>query len=254
MQGFQNSSQKSSNKEDQARKADTIRQMFGVISPRYDLANTVLSAGIHHQWRKKVVAWSEARPGNRILDCATGTGDLAFEFERKLGPASDITGTDFCAPMLVQANEKASMRSSRVKFDQADVMDLKYGDAVFDVATISFGIRNVSDPERGLAELGRVVRPGGRVMVLEFGQPENAVFGKVYGMYSRHVLPTLGGWISGKPEAYAYLEQSSSQFPCREQFLRLARSTGFFGKVEYRSLTGGIAYIYKLTRAESALR
>jgi demethylmenaquinone methyltransferase/2-methoxy-6-polyprenyl-1,4-benzoquinol methylase len=234
-----------------AKDAEAIRRMFEVISPRYDLANTVLSIGIHHQWRKKLVRLSGARPGNRILDCATGTGDLAFEFERRMGPASDVVATDFCESMLQRAGEKACLRSSRVKFQPADVMALPFEDGAFDLASIAFGIRNVRDPQMGLAELGRVVRPGGAVMVLEFGQPRNTVFNKFYGMYSRHVIPALGGWISGRREAYAYLEKSSGEFPCRDAFLDLALSTHLFARAEFFPLTGGIAYIYRLTRYDA---
>jgi demethylmenaquinone methyltransferase / 2-methoxy-6-polyprenyl-1,4-benzoquinol methylase len=229
--------------------SDTIRTMFGQISGRYDLANTVLSMGIHHVWRKKLVRWSGARPGMKVLDCATGTGDLAFEFERALQSTGEVLGTDFSEPMLAEAAEKGRLSGSRARFEVVDVTKLPYGDASFDLASISFGIRNVNDPARGLSELGRVVRSGGAVMVLEFGQPRSALFGGLYRFYSMRVLPRLGGWITGKPEAYEYLQTSSAGFPCREAFLDLARGTGLFSTLEYKPVTGGIAYIYKLTRA-----
>ncbi len=229
-------------------KAETIRHMFGEVAPRYDLLNTVLSLGIHHLWRKKLVRWSGAKSGDRVLDCATGTGDLAFEFEKKLGGAGQVVGTDFCEPMLVHARAKAVQSGSRANFDVADVTQLPFESTSFDLASISFGIRNVSDPQRGLAELGRVVRPGGAVMVLEFGQPKIPVLSGFYQFYSTRVLPRIGGWISGQRQAYDYLQKSSAQFPCREDFLKMAEATGMFSKLEYRPVSGGIAYIYKMIR------
>lgn len=230
-------------------RSETIRAMFGKISTRYDLGNTVLSMGIHHLWRKRLVRWSGARAGMRILDCATGTGDLAFEFERALGGSGEVFGTDFCEPMLAEAAEKARITGSRVRFETVDVTQLPYESGSFDRASIAFGIRNVSDPFRGLAELSRVVRSGGAVMVLEFGQPRSTIFGGLYRFYSERVLPSVGGWITGSPEAYKYLQTSSAGFPCREEFLELAQRAGAFSKLEFRPLTGGIAYIYKLTRS-----
>jgi demethylmenaquinone methyltransferase/2-methoxy-6-polyprenyl-1,4-benzoquinol methylase len=230
------------------KKAETIRHMFGEVAPRYDLLNTVLSLGIHHLWRRKLVRWSGIKAGDRVLDCATGTGDLAFEFEKTLGSSGQVIGTDFCEPMLVHARAKAVQAGSRVHFDVADVTQLPFEGSSFDIATISFGIRNVSDPQRGIAELGRVVRPGGSVLVLEFGQPQVPVFSGIYEFYSTRVLPRIGGLISGQRQAYDYLQMSSAQFPCRDNFLRLAGSTGLFSKMEYRPVSGGIAYIYKLTR------
>jgi demethylmenaquinone methyltransferase / 2-methoxy-6-polyprenyl-1,4-benzoquinol methylase len=231
-----------------AKKSETIRSMFNAVSARYDLANTVLSLGIHHLWRKKLVRFSAAKAGDKILDCATGTGDLSFEFERVLGANAEILGTDFSDKMLEKAIAKGKALGSRVRFEQVDVMALPFADATFDLATISFGIRNVSDPAVGIAELGRVVKPGGSVVILEFGQPKNAAFSAVYGMYSTRILPKIGGWVSGQPKAYEYLQKSSSAFPCREEFLKLAGGSGYFSDLEYLPVSGGIAYIYKLTR------
>jgi demethylmenaquinone methyltransferase/2-methoxy-6-polyprenyl-1,4-benzoquinol methylase len=230
------------------KKAEIIRQMFGEVAPRYDLLNTVLSLGIHHLWRKKLVRWSGVKVGDRVLDCATGTGDLAFEFEKHLGATGQVIGTDFCEPMLAHARTKAVQSGSRAHFDVADVTQLPFEGASFDIASISFGIRNVNDPQRGLAELGRVVKPGGSVMVLEFGQPQIPVFSGIYQFYSTQVLPRIGGIISGQRQAYDYLQKSSAQFPCREEFLRMSKNTGMFSRFEYRPVSGGIAYIYKLTR------
>jgi demethylmenaquinone methyltransferase/2-methoxy-6-polyprenyl-1,4-benzoquinol methylase len=237
---------KNTTQEINAKKSETIRSMFNAVSERYDLANTVLSLGIHHLWRKKLVRYSGAKPGDKILDCATGTGDLSFEFERALGGRTEILGTDFSEKMLEKAVAKGKALGSNVRFEQVDVTALPFADSSFDVATISFGIRNVSDPAKGLSELGRVVKPGGKVLVLEFGQPKNSAFNAVYGVYSTRILPKIGGWVSGQPQAYDYLQKSSAAFPCREKFLELARGTGFFSKLEYRPVSGGIAYIYKL--------
>jgi demethylmenaquinone methyltransferase/2-methoxy-6-polyprenyl-1,4-benzoquinol methylase len=231
-----------------AKKAETIRHMFGEVAPRYDLLNTVLSLGIHHLWRKKLVRWSGVKAGDRVLDCASGTGDLAFEFERNLGTSGQVIGTDFCEPMLIHARAKAVKSGSRAQFDVADVTQLPFESNSFDLASISFGIRNVNDPQKGLSELGRVVRSGGAVMVLEFGQPQIPVFSGFYRFYSNNILPRIGGLIAGQRQAYDYLQKSSAQFPCRDNFLKLADSTGMFSKLEYRPVSGGIAYIYKLTR------
>lgn len=225
--------------------AEKIRSMFGEIAGKYDLANTVLSAGIHHLWRKAVVKWSGAKTGDRVLDCATGTGDLAIEFKKTVGTSGQVTGTDFCAEMLIPAPAKAERKGLAITFAQADVTQLPYTDDSFDISSISFGIRNVQDPVKGLSELARVVRPGGTVMVLEFGQPTIPGVGQAYRFYSTKVLPKIGGLITGRPQAYEYLQGSSAQFPCREDFLDLMKQTGRFSSVEYRTLTMGIAYMYK---------
>ena len=225
--------------------SEKVRSMFSQIAGRYDLANNVLSGGIHHLWRTKVVDWSGAKPGDKILDCATGTGDLAIQFKSVVGHTGDVTGTDFCAEMMIPAPAKASARGLDIKFSQADVMALPFEDDTFDISSISFGIRNVSDARKGISELARVVKPGGHVMILEFGQPTAPGLAPAYKFYSEKVLPTLGGWITGQKSAYEYLQNSSAQFPCREEFVALMRSTDRFSSIEYVPVTFGVAYIYK---------
>ena len=228
----------------EATTAASVRAMFAAIAGRYDRANQILSLGLHHRWRHVAVLESGASPGARVLDCATGTGDLAIAFRRAVGPSGDVIGTDYCAEMLALAPGKAARAGLPVRFETADVLALPYADATFDLSSIAFGIRNVSDPLKGLREMARVVRPGGRVVVLEFGQPGGALFGPLYRFYSRRVLPRVGGWVSGDRSAYEYLDRTSSRFPAGEAFTGLLRETGAFRSIRVRSLTGGIAYVY----------
>ena len=225
--------------------ADKIKSMFAKVASRYDLANSVLSMGVHHFWRKKMVQLSGVKAGQKVLDCATGTGDLAFEFKRKVGSTGEVRGTDFCAEMLHPAPAKARAHRLDVEFSVADVMNLPFADNSFDVCSISFGIRNVADPIKALQEMTRVVKPGGQVMVLEFGQSSIPGFSQAYNLYSEKVLPFLGGLVTGQPSAYIYLQKSSESFPCREKFLDLMNEAGHLFNASYVSLTGGIAYVYK---------
>jgi demethylmenaquinone methyltransferase / 2-methoxy-6-polyprenyl-1,4-benzoquinol methylase len=218
-----------------------IRSMFASIAHRYDRANTVLSGGVHHLWRRTTVRWSGAARGDRVLDCATGTGDLAIAFHRKVGTEGRVVGTDFVEEML----ERARAKSSHIVFEPADVTQLPYESDSFDISSISFGIRNVDDPCRGISELARVVRSGGRVIVLEFGQPRGRFFGAVYDFYRRLILPRIGGLLTGDGGAYEYLERSAGRFPSGEAFVELMRECGDFSSVECRPLTFGIAWLYK---------
>ena len=228
-----------------------VRTMFASIAGRYDRANQVLSFGLHHRWRRVAVAKSGVTEGARVLDCATGTGDLALEFRRAVGRGGDVIGTDFCEEMLAFAPEKAERAGLPVRFEVADVLALPYANAAFDAASIAFGIRNVDDPERGLRELARVVKPGGSVVVLEFGQPGGALFGPLYRLYSHRILPRLGGWLTGDRAAYEYLDRTSSRFPAGEAFASLMRGTSVFSDVRLHSLTGGVAFVYIGTVAAS---
>lgn len=221
--------------------------MFSKVAANYDKGNNVLSMGIHHLWRKKLVKYSGAKAGDKVLDCATGTGDLAIEFKKSVGSAGQVVGTDFCAEMLIPAPGKAKERGLEIQFEQADVTQLQYADKSFDICSISFGIRNVGDPVKALKEMARVTKSGGTVMVLEFGQVNIPVFGPLYNFYSQNILPKIGGLVTGQKDAYEYLQKSSAAFPCREEFLDLMKESGGYSHCEYTSLTGGIAYIYKGT-------
>lgn len=227
--------------------AEKIRQMFSKIANKYDQANSVLSLGVHHLWRKELVKWSELSPDSSVLDCATGTGDLAIEFKKAGGSKSKVVGTDFCPEMLAEAEKKIRGQGINIKFEQADAMSLPYLSQSFDITSISFGIRNVANTKAALTELARVTKPGGKVMILEFGQVNLPLIRTAYNFYSEKILPKLGGWVSGQNEAYNYLQKSSRVFPCREDFAAVMNETGAFSKIEWKPLSYGIAYLYKGT-------
>lgn len=223
--------------------SEQVRTMFASIAPRYDITNTILSLGIHHLWRKKAVRVSGASTGMRVLDCATGTGDLALEFKKAVGNEGFVLGTDFCAEMMDTAPAKASKQQLTVQFEVADATALPYEDNSFDVASISFGIRNVDDPVQCLNELARVVKPNGVVVVIEFGQPIG-FFGKLYEFHSRYIIPFIGGILTGNRQAYEYLPKTAAAFPAGENFVQMMKNTQRFQSQKAIPLTGSIAYIY----------
>ncbi len=212
-----------------------VRKMFASIAGRYDAANDVLSLGVHKGWRREAVRLSGAAPGQHVLDCATGTGDLALQFHNA---RCKVVGTDFCAEMLGPARRKGALDLA-----VADAQQLPFPDARFDVASIAFGIRNVDDPVRCLREMARVVRPGGRVVVLEFGQPRGA-FGALFRAYSRGVMPLVGGLLTGNRAAYEYLPRTAARFPAGERFLALMDEAGAFERRSAHPLTFGTAFVY----------
>ncbi|NOK36008.1 bifunctional demethylmenaquinone methyltransferase/2-methoxy-6-polyprenyl-1,4-benzoquinol methylase UbiE [Corallococcus exercitus] len=220
-----------------------VRQMFSSIATRYDVTNEVLSLGIHRLWRRSAVKLSGAKEGSHVLDCATGTGDLALAFKRKVGSTGRVVGTDFCPEMLESAPAKAAKAGLEVEFQVQDAMALTLPDNSFDVASISFGIRNVDDPVKCLQEMARVVRPGGRVVVLEFGQPTGP-YGALFRFYSKTVMPAIGGLLTGNRAAYQYLPRTAAAFPAGDRFLSLMDQAGAYSERAAHPLLFGTAYVY----------
>jgi len=220
-----------------------VREMFASIAQRYDAANQVLSLGVHRGWRREAVLLSGARSGDKVLDCATGTGDLALSFKRAVGASGLVVGTDFCAEMLAPAPAKARKAGLEVRFEVADALALPFAENSFDIASIGFGIRNVDDPVACLREMARVVRPGGRVVVLEFGQPRG-VFGALFRLYSRSVMPAIGGALTGNRAAYEYLPRTAAAFPAGDRFLALMDEAGSFATRTAHPLLAGTAFVY----------
>lgn len=221
-----------------------VERMFSGLAADYDRANHVLSFGVDFWWRRQAVRESAAAAGDRVLDVACGTGDLAAAFHDQVGRPGRVVGVDFSRPMVHRARTKAQGASPAPSYVAGDALHLPFADHAFDIASIGFGIRNVDDPAACLVEMARVVRPDGVVVVLEFGQPDG-LLARPYAWYSRHVLPRVGAWLTGDRGAYEYLQETAASFPCGDDFVRLMDGTGRFAHVEGRPLTGGIAYVYR---------
>jgi demethylmenaquinone methyltransferase / 2-methoxy-6-polyprenyl-1,4-benzoquinol methylase len=222
-----------------------IKNLFGSIAGTYDRANDAITFGMAHLWRSNLVTMSRAREGSHILDCATGTGDLAFAFAKHVGVSGAVTGLDFCPEMIELAQKKNSEREARVNFLVGDAMALPFSSASFDVTSIAYGIRNVADVACAVREMARVTRPGGAVMILETGEVANATLRAGVGFYFKNLVPRIGGWISGRRDAYEYLQKSSGAFPSGEKFCSMLHDLGIFSDVSYESLMGGASYTYK---------
>lgn len=227
-----------------------VRQMFGEIAPRYDLLNHLLSAGIDRRWRTKTVRRVPAEGTAPILDLCTGTGDLALAYAQATGGRVPIFGADFCHEMLTRADDKArrDAPSAPPSFVEADAQRLPFADDMFQLVTVAFGLRNVTDTDRGLREMARVCQPGGRVAVLEFSLPEQPILRSVYGWYFRRVLPRIGQLLArNRQSAYNYLPESVQEFPSGEALAIRMRAAGL-GRVEYERLTFGVATLYVGTK------
>jgi demethylmenaquinone methyltransferase / 2-methoxy-6-polyprenyl-1,4-benzoquinol methylase len=229
-------------------KGERIREMFGGIAPRYDLLNRVLSLGIDRAWRRFAVGKIGVKEAGRVLDVATGTGDVALEIAAQTSAAVNIVGVDFCKEMVDLGKVKVenSPHAGRIKLQVAPCEDIPYDDRTFDAATISFGIRNVVDRNKGLTEMHRVLKDGGRIVILEFSTPTLPVFKQLYHFYFLKVLPRIGGAFS-RFSAYQYLPDSVLEFPSRDTFKGMMREVGF-KDVQHYDLTGGIATVYVGTR------
>ena len=226
-------------------KAGLVHGVFSSVASRYDVMNDVMSVGIHRLWKDAMMDWLAPRPGQRLLDVAGGTGDVAFRFLDRAGEGAQATVCDMTASMLEEGRKRAeaAQLSERLEWVVGDAMALPFSDNSFDVYTISFGIRNVVRIPDALSEAYRVLRPGGRLMVLEFSQLPNAAMQKAYDLYSFNVIPVMGKLIANDRESYQYLVESIRKFPDQEAFAALIRSAGF-GQVKYRNLTMGIAALH----------
>lgn len=219
-----------------------IQRMFAEVADGYDRANRVLSLGIDVLWRRRAAKIADVKQGERVLDVCAGTGDLSLHLS-SLG--ASVVGADFCAPMLVHAERKSKDLAGRPHYVCSDAQRLPFADASFDLATVAFGIRNVENPTAALREMARVVRPGGRVVVLEFCKPKLPLLGQAYLFYFRRVLPRLGKWISGASnDAYNYLPDSVMKFPERSEFTQLMADAGLRSP-RFSVLSGGIAAVYR---------
>lgn len=222
-------------------KADYVRRMFDDIAPRYDVLNTVLSAGIHRSWRTFAARCSGLTAGDRVLDVCTGTGEWTAALRKAVGATGTVVGADFSLPMLRGGDGRfARNDASRT---QADAARLPFRDDNFDAATVAFGIRNVADRDRGFAEMTRVVKPGGRVVCLEFAEPHDGPFRLLYEAHARWVMPQIGGIVSGRPDAYAYLPASVARFSSRAELADIMRGAGLVD-VRWIDLTFGLVCVH----------
>ncbi|MEA2388322.1 MAG: demethylmenaquinone methyltransferase / 2-methoxy-6-polyprenyl,4-benzoquinol methylase [Thermoleophilaceae bacterium] len=217
---------------------DQVRAMFDRIARVYDLMNSVMTVGLHHRWRERAADLAALRPGDRALDVATGTGDLAIALKRRVGTGGEVIGSDFAENMLELAREKAG----DVRFEQANALDLPYADGEFDAATVGFGARNFSDLPRGLAEMTRVVRPGGRVVVLELTTPERPPLSWFFRVWFDRLVPLLGR-VAGDSDAYTYLPSSVRRFPNARGLAAAMTAVGLV-RVRWVLTAGGIIAIH----------
>ena len=222
--------------------SEAVKKMFSRIANDYDRMNSILSFGIHHKWRKIATDKVNLQDGMKILDCATGTGDLAIAYANRLNGKSEIIGMDFNEDMMSIAKQKAAKNECKIKFETGDVLALKYQDNYFDLASISFGIRNVDNPKKGLIEMARVVKPGGKVLVLEFGQPDDW-FKIPYNFYNKFI-PTIGKMIVNDKSAYTYLPNTTQRFPAGDKFINIMEETEQFSDIYCKKLTHGVCYLY----------
>ena len=225
-------------------KAGRVQGVFNSVASKYDIMNDVMSVGIHRIWKEAMMDWLAPRSGQKLLDVAGGTGDISFKFLKRAG-SGHATVLDLTEPMLIEGRKRAEADKMADSIDWVvgDAMALPFEDSTFDVFTISFGIRNVTRPQDALAEAYRVLKSGGRLVVLEFSHLPNDGMQKLYDLYSFNVIPQMGKMIAGDRDSYQYLVESIRKFPDQETFLAMIRDAGF-ENAKYRNLTMGVAALH----------
>jgi demethylmenaquinone methyltransferase / 2-methoxy-6-polyprenyl-1,4-benzoquinol methylase len=222
--------------------ASEVRGMFDRIAGVYDVMNTAMTAGLHHEWRQRAVDRAEMGPGSDALDVCCGTGDLALELRRRIGPDGRVVGCDFSEPMLELARRKSGDQGLPVEFGWADALELPYGDASFDAVTIGFGARNLADLDTGLAEMTRVLRPAGRLVILEITRPTREPLATFYSLWFDRIVPVIGN-LAGDPDAYSYLPSSVRSFPEPPELGAMMDAAGL-DRIRWLLLAGGIIAIH----------
>ena len=227
-------------------KAGMVRGVFDSVASRYDLMNDLMSGGVHRLWKRFTIELSAARPGQTILDIAGGTGDLAARFSRLVGPEGQVILADINAAMLEVGRDRLIDKGAtgNIEVVQADAQALPFKDNSVDCITIAFGLRNVTDKVLALRSMLRVLRPGGRLLVLEFSKPTSALLGKVYDQYSFQILPAMGRLIAQDADSYRYLAESIRKHPDQETLLGMMEDAGF-GECRYHNMTGGVVALHQ---------
>lgn len=224
--------------------SSTVEQMFAQIARRYDRANTLMTFGLHRSWRRRAVRLSQACAGMYVLDCATGTGDFAIEYLNVVGQTGRVVAIDICEPMLDVFRSKVQGAYSNLAIEYADMLALPYPDGTFDIVSCGYGIRNADDPLQALAEMRRVCKPNGRVVILETGVPRRSVLWHLHAFYTRRIVPIIGALVTGHQSAYEYLPRTAAVFPSGDAFVQMMTVGNGFVRIDAYPLLGGASYIY----------
>ena len=227
---------------DEAQKVDRVRGVFNAVASKYDVMNDLMSLGLHRFWKAYTVAVANVREGQRVLDVAAGTGDLARAFARQVGASGLVVHTDINEAMLRAGRDRLTDEGLLLPTALCDAEGLPFADASFDVVSVAFGLRNMTHKERALAEMARVLRPGGRLLVLEFSKVA-APLAKAYDWYSFNVLPRLGQWVAGDAQSYRYLAESIRMHPDQAALKEMMKTVGF-GHVDIHNLSGGVVALH----------
>jgi len=227
---------------DEREKAQRVRSVFDSVAPRYDLMNDLMSAGLHRVWKRYTLAVAQAQPGHQVLDIAGGTGDLALGFARQVGPTGQVIHTDINEAMLREGRDRLLDEGVVLSSMVCDAEKLPFADGSFDIVSVAFGLRNMTHKDLALAEMHRVLRTGGKLLVLEFSKVAKPLE-RAYDWYSFNVLPRLGRWVAGDPDSYRYLAESIRMHPGQEELRQMMKQAGF-GHVDVHNLTGGVVALH----------